>query len=421
MGEPPRETAPPLPAMSATIGAGMALREEGTMFGERKLGAAVLLAGLVLAQTAMAQDKEPVVLGFVTGLTGTGAETGQRVVNIGRMFAEMKNAGGGIDGRKVELVIGDSEDQPDILVSLGKRYLLQNNVTGFFGVGSSASALAFSRAVRNSRVPICLNDTWGNDNTSPDLPSVFRVGPYNNFVATLLAKFLVEKKYAHVAVLAEQSPFGTDFAKALERSLKDSPVQVQIVDYEPQTLDLGPTLLQLAQAETKPDALVVAGVYQAIFNLQNQAPEVGLKTQIIGSWDYPTTPPFWTTAGQNGVGVMYSTFSGPSVTLTPSGEAFRTAFHDKFQRDPIYKEYFLWDCLNALGHAVEASGSVDRATVAEAMANVDFEGSMRQIRFSSDPEPGTYHTALTGTLFIKQFTEVNQSGDDAPVVGTATP
>ena len=150
----------------------------------RRLANLAIATGLLAtAVPVFAADKAPVVLGFVTGLSGEGAEYGQRAVSIGKMFTEMTNANGGIDGRKVEMAVGDSQDQADVLLSLGKRFLLERHVTAFFGTGNSGVTLAFSKAMRNAKVPIMMHYTWGNDNTSPKLPSAFRVGP-NNAIAS---------------------------------------------------------------------------------------------------------------------------------------------------------------------------------------------------------------------------------------------
>jgi branched-chain amino acid transport system substrate-binding protein len=387
----------------------------------RRLAGAVFGLGLlVTALPALAQEKEPVVLGFVTGLSGEGAEYGQRAVNIGQLFTDMMNEQGGIDGRKVEMAVGDSQDQADILLSLGKRYLLERNVTAFFGTGNSGVTLAFSKAMRNTKVPIMMHYTWGNENTSPQLPSAFRVGPNNAIASGLLAKYLEKAGYKNVVILAEQSAYGTDFAEGLTEAVGDK-FKLRTISYEPQILDLSPVLLSLAQEEPQPDALVTAGNYQIIYNLQNQVPAAGLKSQIIGSWDYPSTPVFWNTAGENGIGIIYATFSSPDIPLTDTGKNFKKIFEDKFDRSPVFYEYFLWDCLNAVKAGVEASGSVEPAVLTDAIAKVNFEGTMGPLTFTRDEERGIWNQGLTGNLYMKTFTKVGDTDEGAKVIASVSP
>lgn len=386
----------------------------------RRALVALLAAGAFVGAAPARADEDPVVLGFVTGLSGEGAEYGHRAADLGTLFADTMNAAGGIDGRKVETAIGDSQDQTDVLLSLGKRFLLERKVTAFFGTGNSGETLAFEKAMKNAKVPILMHYTWGNDNTGPAFPSAFRVGPNNALASALMAKYLKQAGYKNVVILAEQSAYGTDYAAGLAKALSDS-VKFRTISYEPQILDLGPVLLKLAQETPQPDALVTAGNFQVIYNLQNQVPESGLKSQIIGSWDYPSTPVYWKTAGKNGIGIIYGTFSSAQIKLTPTGETFRAKFAEKFGRPPVFYEYFLWDCLNAVKAAVEATHSVDHAKLTEALAEVRFEGTMGPLSFPRDESRGIWNQALTGSLYMKTFDKVGDTDETARVVAAVTP
>lgn len=75
-----------------------------------------LLFLLVLATVAPlgACRKEPVRLGFVGGITGKVADLGVAGRNGVMLAVEQKNAGGGINGRPVELLIRDDGQNPDV-------------------------------------------------------------------------------------------------------------------------------------------------------------------------------------------------------------------------------------------------------------------------------------------------------------------
>jgi hypothetical protein len=70
-------------------------------FSRRSFGAAALAVAPLLAagaHLAGAADKNAVVLGFVSGLSGEGAEYGRHAVGIGNLFTDMVKAQGGSDG-----------------------------------------------------------------------------------------------------------------------------------------------------------------------------------------------------------------------------------------------------------------------------------------------------------------------------------
>ncbi len=383
------------------------------------VGVSALIIAAKFSPT-FAADKEAVTFAIITSLSGPQAEYGKQAVDLATLFADKMNASGGISGRKVEILTGDHQDQPDVFISLARRYAAEHKISGFLGLSGSGLSLAFEKAMKSTQIPIMLHYVWGDHNTGPDLPSVFRVGPFNSYVAGLMAKFLIEKNYKSVVVLAEDTAYGTDYAAGLKAAIGNK-VKVDIIDYQAQATDLSPVLGDLAQRDPQPDAIVTAGNYQIIYNLQNQVPAAGLKSQIIGSWDYPTTPQYWETSGKNGIGIIYSSFTGPSMRLTPTGEAFREMFAGKYGRDPVFYEYFLWDDFNALRVAIEKSGSTEPATLTKTLPDVDFEGTMRQIRFERKPDTPIWNQALAGTLFLKQMTAQGQSDAQAKVIYEASP
>lgn len=373
--------------------------------------AMMLVSALMAVQAATAQEKEPVVVGVISNLSGPESKLGTEAVGLAELYVEYINAKGGVDGRKFELVVGDNENNPDKFISLGKRFMQQRNVMGFTGTAGSGEMLAFEKAVKNTSVPICLSYTMGNKNVGADLPSVFRIGPYNGQVAKLMANYLQKKNWKNVVVLAERSAFGTDFADALQ-ALGNDDFKVDVVSYDPQAVDLSPMLVPVARQEVQPDAVVVVGYGPAIYTSAARIREAGIKSQIVGTWEFPEMPEFWSAAGDAGVGIMYSTFGISEATLTAGGKEFRKLFTDKFGREPVFYDYNEWDCLTAFTKAVEKIGSIDRETVSKAFGDLTFEGTSGQIAFTQDPAPGAWNSSKAGTMFMLQMGKSGQPKGD---------
>ena len=76
----------------------------GLLYG---VGALSILAGPAVSQ-------EVIKIGVPTALTGTYAGLGNEAVRAVQFAAEEANAKGGIDGRKVEIKILDTEAKPDV-------------------------------------------------------------------------------------------------------------------------------------------------------------------------------------------------------------------------------------------------------------------------------------------------------------------
>ena len=69
-----------------------------------------LLSGFILAGAVAA---DPIKIGVLLPLTGSNAKSGSIQKNSVRMAADKINAGGGINGKKIEAIIADTQGKPD--------------------------------------------------------------------------------------------------------------------------------------------------------------------------------------------------------------------------------------------------------------------------------------------------------------------
>ena len=105
----------------------------------------LLVAGLLLSgcqsSTPEPQQPSPVAekvgvtykIGFAPGVTGGGSFLGEPERNVAEIIsAQMEQSGGilGPDGVKhpVEILIGDTESNPDVAVSVARRYIDEDEV-----------------------------------------------------------------------------------------------------------------------------------------------------------------------------------------------------------------------------------------------------------------------------------------------------
>jgi branched-chain amino acid transport system substrate-binding protein len=100
-----------------------------------------LLAFLTLAAGTSCGKKGPVKLGFVGGLTGRVADLGISGRNGAILAVEMKNDAGGVNGRKVELLVRDDQQDPDVAVRVD-RGLIDAGVAAIIGHMTSVASVA---------------------------------------------------------------------------------------------------------------------------------------------------------------------------------------------------------------------------------------------------------------------------------------
>ncbi len=109
--------------------------------------ALALSSSLALAQGAA------IKVGYVTGLTGACAPIAEEGLNGTKLAVEALNAGGGVLGRKIELVIRDSQTKPEEGGKQARELAAAQGISLLTGVCSSAVLLAVNQVAKEFKLP----------------------------------------------------------------------------------------------------------------------------------------------------------------------------------------------------------------------------------------------------------------------------
>src|SRR5215510_1779523 len=112
--------------------------------------AATLAMGL--AGPAIAQDAY--VVGITAALTGPPASTYAPAIEALRIYLDRVNAAGGINGRKVNLVIQDDSAEPSKAAANAKKLLTQDNAVLMINASLSSTYAPTINEAKNAGVPL---------------------------------------------------------------------------------------------------------------------------------------------------------------------------------------------------------------------------------------------------------------------------
>lgn len=376
--------------------------------------AGTVAMALTVGSSLAADD---IVLGLVSPLSEPGdARSGDAIKKTADLWLKMTNDAGGIIGRPVKLAVYDDQGKVEVGVAAMERAITEANASAILGVWSSSVTIGQMEVAKGYNVPLLAFYSWSDDVTAKNYPQVFRIGPYNSKIAELMTPFVKERGYKKIVVLAEDTAYGLGFAKSFEEAAKKSlpDVSLEVVQFQAQTQDLTAHMSKIAASQ--PDAVVVQTVFAATNLSIKQGREVGFKSDIITGWDWPLLPDFWPTVGEAGIGVIYPTFSDPSMTVTPSGKAFVEAYKAAYGSDPAIFQYYLWDNFNAVKAAIEETKSSEPAKLVEALPNVKFEGTIGPVFFRNDPGTVNFHQWDQFAMFFKQLEKVGDGETQAKMV-----
>ena len=176
--------------------------------------AIILAMALVGALAVAAPAAEPIKIGAFFALSGPAAPIGTPTKLVAEMVVKKINKEGGINGRPIELVMGDTESDPAKAATIAKKFIFSDKVAAIIGPTSTGEGMKVKKIVEEAGVPTFM--TVGGD------PPIMReIGPFtyvfkspqrSSTAVKKLYGYLKEKKLTKVALLTASDPFGKDGA-----------------------------------------------------------------------------------------------------------------------------------------------------------------------------------------------------------------
>ncbi|PLC52124.1 ligand-binding receptor [Pollutimonas nitritireducens] len=175
------------------------------------LGAFSIVTGLatgVFPVHAIAQEGEPIRIGILAPLSGAGGAYGPGMIEAARKAAEFINteAGGVLNGRKIEIVAADSETNPTAGVASARKLLDVNKVVAIGGLWSSSVALAVRPLTLERNVPILVTGTGDEVTQGDNRGLVWRFQARGSDWGAVFARAAYQNGARTASVLAQQAP-----------------------------------------------------------------------------------------------------------------------------------------------------------------------------------------------------------------------
>src|SRR2546425_9619365 len=114
---------------------------------------APVLAGLV-AVTFPPQSQPPIKIGVIEPLSGPVAASGNYIRMGAEIARDWINAKGGVNGRKVDLLIEDNKSDPKEAASAAEKLIVRDKVPAIMGAWGSSMTLAAMPKLEEYGVPM---------------------------------------------------------------------------------------------------------------------------------------------------------------------------------------------------------------------------------------------------------------------------
>lgn len=218
----------------------------------------VTALALVALLAGGAPAAEPIKVGAFFALSGPIAHIGTPTKLVAEMAVKKINAAGGINGRPIELVMGDTESDPAKAATIAKKFIHADKVTAIIGPTSTGEGMQVKKIVEEAGIPIFM--TVGGDppimaETGP-FTYIFKSPQRSSTAVAKLFAYLKEKKLTKLGLMYATDPFGKDGVVWLKKLAPDYGLTfVAEESFGPKDIDMTSQLTKIKNAA--PDAIVV--------------------------------------------------------------------------------------------------------------------------------------------------------------------
>lgn len=327
---------------------------------------------------------EDIRVGIILPLTGRLSKFGDIEQNSFLMALGEINKAGGINGKKVDLIIKDTTGNPDVARLAINKLISEDEVYVLVGAYSSSVAWAAAPVAQQRKIPFLVNTASADRITEQGWDYIFRLNPPASEYPRALASFLTEEaRIKTVAILHENTLFGQSGSRKFARQCeKELGLKVVIKEsYERGSLDFEPLLLKVKTR--KPDLIyMISHIMDASFLMQ-QAKELNLNPKMfVGGATGFTLPEFQEYTGDASEWVFSSTLWTPSV-IYPGANSYAKKFLAKYNLPAEYHGAQAYAAMYVIADALRRATSLTQKAVRDSLAETDMMTVFGPVKFVS--------------------------------------
>ncbi len=330
---------------------------------------------LFLSLSAYGQD---IPIGFFAPITGPAAADGASAKHAVELGLKEVNDGGGINGRKVNLIIYDDRLNPQEAVAIANKLIEKDKVVGVASGSYSGPTRVTAPIFQKAGMPMVAgyavhpDVTWDPKEKKPN-DFCFRNGFLGEIEGSAAAEFAVKNlKAKKIALIFMDNDFGraisSGFAERAEK-LGAAVLTKQMYKF-PGEKDFRPFLTRIK--EGNPDVIFAAGYYNEAASIVRQSKELGIKSQILGEEGFDS-PKFLEIAGPAAEGVIIAT-NLDRDDPRPLVQNFLKNYRKAYNEDADMVGASSYDAFMILVNAIRKAGTDPKAIQKALLETKDYNG-----------------------------------------------
>jgi branched-chain amino acid transport system substrate-binding protein len=361
----------------------------------KSLVAWLLLAGTI-GSALVAQNSDPILVGISGPLTGPNAQYGIAWKKGFDLALEEINGAGGINGRQLQYVFTDTQNDPKQTVAAAQKYIADPRIVIATGDFSSTSSMAASALYQRAGLV-----QFGFNNSNPLFTNggdfIWSNSPSQTNEAPAQAAYVRDLGLKKVAVFQLNSDWGKVTGDLTVAALEKYGVEVVSREaYLPDEKDFKSAITKAKAAGV--DGIVLISYVNDASLLVQQIRGQGIAVPIVSNGSQATVD-FPKLAGGAAEGVYVAgDFSADDPR--PEVQAFAKKWKAKYNEDLDYFAVHAYDSLKLIAAVIAIAGN-DRTAIRDAFAKVKDVPSVIYGKVTFNPKTRRVDDFLGARLVVK--------------------
>jgi branched-chain amino acid transport system substrate-binding protein len=354
-----------------------------------KLLCALLASMLFVVLAAGSAFADRIKVGVVLPLTGKLAKFGEIEKKSFLMAVEEINAAGGVNGKRIDLIIADTTGKPDVGRSAIEKLISRDKVIVVGGGCSSQVTDKIAALTQQYEIPFLINTASSDVITETKREFIFRLNPPASEYLNTLATFLTTVGgIKTAALLYERSPFGphSGFSasglKMFSRLRKKVKLKKVIkMSYEAGADDFMPLLTKIKVNNPDLVYLIANEIDASLILQQSRAIDLNPKMFFGGTSGF-TLPEFQEIAWSASDYVFSTNLWTPSVPY-PGAKEYYDKFVARYNSPTEYHGAEAYAGMYVIADALKRAKPLTPEGVRNALAETDMMTAFGPVKFIS--------------------------------------
>jgi branched-chain amino acid transport system substrate-binding protein len=342
-----------------------------------------ILSGCNKTGVTPVPENNTIKLGIIYPQTGQDKIYGEYEGNGYILAAEEINASGGINGKKIELIVKDDFSSREIANTVTTELIEKDKVLAVLGSFSSSTTIVISEICRKNKIPLICSSSAVDDITTGGNHWVFRLcAPSRYYSITSLDFIMKNCPVKTMGILYGKGFFSLKTVEYLRYYAQKKGIKIVTEEeYSEGMVNFKPILKRIKMKN--PDLLYAIAYTGDAPLVMKQSRQINLNPKVyIGAGIGFSEPDFITMAGKDSEYMLVVTQWDKRLKITGNKE-FVENYEKRFDSPPDYHSALTYSGLYVLADALKRSKSYEKDDIKKALKETSINTIVGKIDFEN--------------------------------------